>query len=540
MLTGFSRYTHELMTRWRDTEKYELAEHASSAISYDPHGRDCNIPWLFYPNAVAKTDPSYKSYNSHYSNQFGAWRFESVCLDFKPDIVVDIRDPWMHISQDSPLRSFFHYVVQPTVDSIPYKKEWVDLFTKSDAVFGYSDWGLEALDRESHGRINKQKALYCGVDLDIFRPVVDKRQHKKEMGLSEDMFIIGTVMRNQKRKLYPDLFRAFRMLLDSLSEKDANKVFLYCHTSYPDVGWNIPELLTEFNIADKVLFSYLCRHTNHQYVSLFQDARAYSEYSRGLSGVLPGVAKGYNDIQLANVYNCFDICVQYSICEGLGMPQIEAAACGVPLASVNYSAMEDMIRLTDGYPINFSTKFRELETNAYRVYPDNEHCVQVLKKFYELGYEAQRKKGEKARKTAEVYFNWDNISKTYEDYFDNAELTGYQGKWNSPERSLPKPPEKAPTGLSHLNFLRWISSELLDEPDILFSPKMLETLRDLNYGVTKNGLEMAPITQDRVFKHYSQEANNRLICEGARVGRHPLKKHEFIDYAYERLGIARN
>ena len=33
------------------------------------------------------------------------------------------------------------------------------------------------------------------------------------MGLDPDCKIIGTVMRNQRRKLYPDLFEAFKKFL---------------------------------------------------------------------------------------------------------------------------------------------------------------------------------------------------------------------------------------------------------------------------------------------------------------------------------------
>ena len=40
------------------------------------------------------------------------------------------------------------------------------------------------------------------------------------------------------------------------------------------------------------------------------------------------------------------------------MPQVEAACCGVPVAAVDYSAMEDVVRHTNGYPIRIKKMFR--------------------------------------------------------------------------------------------------------------------------------------------------------------------------------------
>ena len=73
-------------------------------------------------------------------------------------------------------------------------------------------------------------------------------------------------MRNQKRKLIPELLYSFRQTLDTL-EKDnydlGKKLYLYLHTSYPDAGWDIPELLKQTRLANKVLFTYFCRSNNH-------------------------------------------------------------------------------------------------------------------------------------------------------------------------------------------------------------------------------------------------------------------------------------
>ena len=41
--------------------------------------------------------------------------------------------------------------------------------------------------------------------------------------------------------------------------------------------------------------------------------------------------------------NTFDLYVQYANSEGFGLPQVEAAGCGIPVASVDYSAMSSVV-----------------------------------------------------------------------------------------------------------------------------------------------------------------------------------------------------
>ena len=258
-LSGFGTYGKELLHRLVDMDKYEIAEFASSGHLGD--SRDAHVRWRYYPNAVGESDDRYAEYKTKPTFEWGEWRFERVLLDFKPDIVFDIRDPWMFRWQaQSPLRPFFHWAIMPTVDSSPQEDKWISSFLEADGVFTYSDWAIDVLNKQSDNRIKIQQPAYPGVDLNIFKPVKDKRQHRIEHGCDPDAFIIGTVMRNQKRKLYPDLFAAFRQFLNQAPPELAKKTFLYVHTSYPDyAGWDIPGLLKEFELGSKVIFTYICQ-----------------------------------------------------------------------------------------------------------------------------------------------------------------------------------------------------------------------------------------------------------------------------------------
>jgi hypothetical protein len=138
--SGFGVYNKYLLEGLYNSKKYEVAEFASYGLIGDKDKH--NIPWKYYPNAIVADDPRAQEFNQTAENHFGKWRFDRVVLDFKPDIVIDVRDYWMSAyQQKSPLRKYFHWILMPTVDSSPQQDEWLDTYIDADAIFTYSDWG---------------------------------------------------------------------------------------------------------------------------------------------------------------------------------------------------------------------------------------------------------------------------------------------------------------------------------------------------------------------------------------------------------------
>jgi glycosyltransferase involved in cell wall biosynthesis len=401
--SGFAIYTREILSRLYKTNKYEIAEFASYGLVNDP--RDKSIPWKYYANAVKDDDPRHKDYSSRGDNQFGRWRFEKVLLDFRPDVVIDIRDYWMSSYQAiSPLRKFFHWILMPTVDSAPQQEEWIDTFLSADSIFTYSDWGAEVLKNQSSGKINYIDTVSPGVDLSTFTPIKDNKVLREQHGVPSDSFVVGSVMRNQKRKLIPELMVSFRKTIDTLKQEGneiGEKIYLYLHTSYPDAGWDLPELLKEHRLANRVFFTYLCRRCGHIESSVFVGPQKVCSRCLEKSMTFSSVTNGVSTEQLAKIYNLFDIYVQYSICEGFGCPQTEAGACGLPVFTVNYSAMCDIVRKLEAVSIQPKSYFKELETKAIRVYPDNDQLADEIVKMCHMPISERLTKGQKTRELTE-------------------------------------------------------------------------------------------------------------------------------------------
>jgi len=532
--SGFGVYANEVISRLVATGKYEIAEFASYANCNDP--RDRNVNWRFYANAVKDDDARIGQYRSKVTNQWGEWRFDRVCLDFRQDVTLAYRDPWNdEWIKDSVFRKFFHWVWMPTVDSAPIADQWLDSYAKADGVLAYSDWNLGVMRDEGNNKIKLYRSAPPGTNLNLFKPPEDKAAHKSAMGLDPKMKIVGTVMRNQIRKLYPDILDSFRLYLEKLNERGqhelAQNTYLYFHTSYPDAGWNFPRLLKESGVSHKVIFSYLCRACGKWFASPFQDALGTCPHCKNLGGaILPNVGNGVSSEVLANVTKCFDLYVQYSITEGFGICEVEAGCCGVPTMGMPYSATKDILEKTNGTPIKIAKAFLDVGTQAYRMMPDNNDLAEKMIEFFNKPEEEQKEMGRKTRLACEEHYDYDKTAKIWENYIDSVELKGTQGQWNFPPEIYPIP-DSIPPNLNNEQFVTWLCNEVVHEPTLRHTYPMLKIISDLNIGIAIDGNNMSPVNRDQLFASFKNLAQNRNIGEQARCGLLTLPNEDYINYA---------
>lgn len=474
--TGYSTYGLEVLRRLHATGKYELAELAAYGDARDP--RSAGVPWAFFP-VMPRDQREDEVYRSNPVNQFGEWRFEEACLAFKPDVVMDIRDWWMFEFQErSPFRRRYHWSIMPTVDAAPQDEQWVSTFMNADSVFTYTDWGLETLRQQSQGRIRLCGVAPPGADTESLKPVADRRAHREAMGVDPDCLIVGTVMRNQKRKLYPDLVKAFALFLRDAPPEIAKKTYLYLHTSWPDVGWDIPRLVTEAGVGHRCVFTYFCKACGHSFPSFFSDAKTVCRRCSAPTAGFPNSHSGVSRGVLGDVLNLFDVYVQYANSEGFGMPQVEAAACGVPVMAVDYSAMSDVVRKLGGVPLKPLSYVRESETHCWRAVPDNADFAAKLVTMLSAPEPVRRRAGYQARMAVERHYTYDLTAKVWERHLDSLDLP--DDPWAGPPQ-IHRPNTNVPQGLTNEQFVAWGIVNVAGRPELLNSYTALRMVRDLNW-----------------------------------------------------------
>jgi glycosyltransferase involved in cell wall biosynthesis len=523
--TGYAKYSKEVISRIYRTGKYDIAEFSIYGNAEDP--RRSSIPWKNYANMPdVNNQDQVQAYNANPTNQFGAWRFDRICLDFEPDIVLTIRDFWMDsFIYHSPFRRIFSWAWMPTVDASPQNQEWVDIFSNADYILTYSDWAKHILEQQVGKNINtvgsaspSASACFCPMDKDAIR---------SELNLRSDVNIVGTVMRNQRRKLFPVLIKSFGKYLKESGDKNT---FLYLHTSFPDAGWNLADLIHNSEVSSRVLMTYVCEKCNHVEASFFRDAKKVCSSCKQYSSSPSSVSNGVPDEVLAKIYNVFDIYIQCANSEGFGLPQVEAAACGIPIACTNYSAMEDVVNKLGAYPIEYSY-YKEMETGCNRAVPKNDSIVSILKQFFSLNKEERIEKSKQTRILFDENYSWDKTAEQWMKVIDECKYAD----WKQPLRIIP-PPEINMKEPSNYNFLQQLLHGYTYYEPHKNSHFARSMLTDLNRGVSKScwdgfytsefspfsSNKPRPINRETILNIFKNRLNIYNSFEDGRVNRSKL------------------
>lgn len=502
LASGYAVYTKELMTGLHN-RGIEVAELASFCRPSDP--RISNCPWKVYPVQPDPDDAKGNEiYNSSHYNAFGKHMFEDICLHFKPSHILEPRDVWNFCHEfTSPLRPYYAYIIMPAIDSDVQHKVWLELYSKADGVMGYTDWAIELL--RNKGLTNLYYTV-TPVPSQEFHPLENKKELKKALGLG-DIRIIGTVMRNQGRKLFPQLFRAFRRYLDISGRNDT---YLYCHTSYPDT-WELDELLIEHNIGHRVLFTYQCAKCGFVETSFFKGPIGACINCGDKSGSrIPNTVVPITQFTLNQIYNLFDLYVQYASLEGLGLPLTEACACSIPVMAVNYSGQAEACSKAGGFLIDVKDYYIEPGTCRRFAIPDEDHFISLLDKFFTMPEENRRRIGDLGR----IMYGLRSNDTLTDSWIRAIANTQPKLAWDAPARNYNLPADY-PKGLNSAQFARWIILAVLQEPSLVGDYMEARMVRDLETGfglggqdnkfyIEATGLQgqkYQPFNQEICFKH---------------------------------------
>jgi glycosyltransferase involved in cell wall biosynthesis len=521
--TGYSVYARELLNRLCERDDIEVAELACYCLSNHPKVESWK--WKIYPNVPHPQDKEANDrYHSHPANALGIYSFDNVILDFKPHIVLDIRDVFAFSFEDiCPYRNTYLWAVMPTVDAQPQHPQWLDILGRANYILTYQNWSLDLLRNTTNNRLNLVGTASPSAD-DAFVPK-NKSECKAKLNL-HDFKILGTVMRNQPRKQFPTLFKSFARYL---KESKRDDVVLYCHTSYPDnSGWDFPRLLNQYGIASKVFFTYVCKECGDISAKHFSGTVcACNKCGRG-SSMFPNVQSGVSNEELSNIYNAMDVYVQLANSEGMGMPAVEAGACGIPVLATNYSAMEDVVKRLGGIPIPLYTTYTDRTMGCDRAIPDESSFVKIISNVFNMSNESITEWSNNTRKSYTKHYSWDKVAQAWYNIIkDASNHAGYlDSVWHSPPNiRKPAPPNY---NMSNIDFAKFLILDVLCQPELLYSYMHLRLEKELNIGtkdVTDYGMyyhvSTAPSIKDKfnkeiAYKHFVDLRERLNSCERLR------------------------
>jgi len=447
-------------------------------------------PWDVYLN-IPKV-------NTEQFSKYGSWNFENVVLEVMPDIVLAVRDPWYDkFILDSPLSKHFHTILSPTVDSRPLRGDWLYMFAQCSKVTTYNQWSEDWL-RTQYGGNNVVSHIPLGIKPE-YKPIEQKSARAK-LGLPQDGKILLTVMRNQGRKRFPELFEAF-------AELDKT-TYLYCHTHFHDRGWDLPKLGLQASILERVYFSYKCKHC----YDVSADILKYDNKCKKCGGPkdVCSVEDGATDKDMNYVYNSADLYVQWASNEGFGVPIVEAAATGLKVITVNYSAQEDLSTKLESYPIDPIHLERDMGTSGLRGVPDNKALVKLLNNPESWNYNKQD-----VIDKVSANYSWEKTGKLW------VELVGSlipKNNWHQDDILTSPPSFNKIKDLPNEEFVKTCILSVVQDPKLLGSDIHAEVLDHLNNGFLivedkisgKKDAAQRSITRDMIYGRFFNMLENKV------------------------------
>lgn len=469
--TGYGVYANNVLRYLASLGKYHIVQLAV----YGKHDTNYSqFPWQIIPVEPPKDTPEHVDFKSKHENQFGLYNFDKICAEFKPDVVCNIADIWMfEFILRSHYAKYYKTIMMPTCDAAPQPKQWSEIYTKCDRIFAYNDWAINELKTRLGERRDIVVESAPPVASSEYFPK-SKYNLRRKMGLSTHETIFGTVMRNQKRKLFPELFEAFSNFLKYADGK------LICHTSYPDKGWDFQALLKQYNLSSQVLFTYKCVKCNSFSLDSFNAIIKECPSCHDTTMKLCNVDDGISNNDLSILYNVMDLYIQPCTNEGFGMPLVEAAACGTRICATNYSAPIDILKKLNGIPLGYVTN-TEAESGMKKAVVSHEDITKVMLQVYNTPKEILDIDGDKTRKLFEEHYaSWKNTGEKWEKQIDSL-----AGEWNTPI-SILRPNTEIPEGIeSAYDISTWIIKNTLGDDSKLFTLMHARLARDLALGITR-------------------------------------------------------
>lgn len=289
-------------------------------------GREHNYPFSVIPAATIQDAHAIAN------NLFHIW---------KPDLFL--------VAMDIPLQQYFYeglrqlkcrYMAITPLENGPLTMSWAAILLNMDAVFFISELGKQEAIKAG---ITKAEHLIVGIDTVFWHPAtpVEKKSLRAGMGIGEDEFVVLTVADNQERK---NLWAGMESI--QLLKKQTDKKIRYILVTRVDspVGYKLNDLSIEMGLTKELML-----------------------FNRGLP------------VQdLWGLYAMSDVYLSTSKAEGLGMPVLEAMACGIPCVASDTGAHKELLENERGHLVKSRYTFRDVWGNSTRSMIDTDDARRNL------------------------------------------------------------------------------------------------------------------------------------------------------------------
>jgi len=259
---------------------------------------------------------------------------------WNPDVIV--------VAMDLPIQAQLHatlaqykkkYIAITPLENGPLCMSWAAPLFNMDAVFFISELGKqEALKvgiRAEH--------LQIGIDTVLWHPATpeEKKQLRDGLGIAQDAFVVLTVADNQERK---NLWAGMEAVARLKKEVTRPIKYILVTREQSQFGWKLRDLAQWLKILEE-----------------------YTPYERGMP-----------QRDLWALYAIADVYLQPSKAEGLGLPVMDAMACGIPVVATDTGALHELLEDERGFLIPSEYDFIDVWGNSRRSMMNTNYAKDIL------------------------------------------------------------------------------------------------------------------------------------------------------------------
>jgi glycosyltransferase involved in cell wall biosynthesis len=301
---------------------------------------------------------------------------------YKPDVFGVLLDtfmmfPWFLNLDFSPARTIFYYPSDGG-GGLPL---WCEsILKKVNCAVAMAKFGQKQV-KELYDIDTKY--IPHALDTKIYYPLSkeEKEQIKTKWGL-QDKFVIGSVFRNQGRKMPDRLIKSF-----AIFAKTHPDAILFLHTDPYDIAAPIDliQLIHRYKLENRVIFSGM----------KFFD--------------------GFDYKQMNEIYNLMDVFFLSTSGEGFGIPIIEAMACGIPCVVTDYTTTYELLVENGicGIPAKISTELTG-SCNVERAIMNDEEAAKSLDILYQ-NKDLRMDMGKIGIEKVNKFYNWKNVGEQWNE-----------------------------------------------------------------------------------------------------------------------------
>ena len=245
-----------------------------------------------------------------------------------PDLIIVAMDIPVQNNLYNQLAQFKKpYIAITPLENGPLTMSWAIPLFNMDKVFFISELGKQEALKVGMKNVEH---LQIGIDTVLWHPATQEEKEKlrEGLGIPQDAFVVLTVADNQERK---NLWAGLEAISRLKKEIDKPLRYIVVTREQNPYGYKLRDLVKDLDIKNE----YIC-------------------FERGIP-----------QKDLWGLYAISDVYLQPSKAEGLGLPVMDAMACGIPVVATDTGALHELLE-NRGWLIPAEYSFRDVWGNSKR------------------------------------------------------------------------------------------------------------------------------------------------------------------------------